>query len=60
MKVRCVSKGLEDHLTVGKVYDVIAELDSVPPGNTDYQLVGDDGQVDRFLKELFEPLKLAT
>lgn len=55
MKVRCMETGVEEHLTVGKVYDVLETDSSVPTGNyEDYILVGDNGQTDRFMTELFE------
>jgi ribosomal protein L7/L12 len=56
VQVTCVDKGLEDHLTVGKVYEVLELIESVPEGNTDYVLVGDDNEVDRFMVELFRPV----
>ena len=58
MKVKCKEKG-EDHLTPGREYEVLQIEPGVPedhtePGKLDYILTGDDGEVGRFITELFE------
>jgi hypothetical protein len=56
MKVRCIEASAEENLTVGKVYEVVEEDDSIPPGRLDFFVVNDIGVKERYISELFCPL----
>jgi hypothetical protein len=55
--VRCLDDSNEDHLSEGKVYQVVDQDESIPPGRTDLFVLNDAGEKERYIEERFCPLK---